>query len=103
MQQCEPEIESLEEVMVSSKNHIPAGDKEVETYEEMIKRASRHVDCARAQCLLYKSLVLKARQDVKNNVTHSDQNYTVVVDYGQNMDIPFMVQCNQVICIITLL
>jgi len=103
MQQCEPGNEVLEEVMVSSKHHIPAGDKEVETYEEMIKRASRHVDCARAQRLLYKSLVLKGRQDVENYVPHSDQTYTFVVDYGQDMDFPFLVHCNQVILIITLL
>ncbi len=61
MQQCEPENEALEEVMISSKNHIPAGDKEVQMYEEMINWALRHVNNARAQRLLYKSLVLKAR------------------------------------------
>ncbi len=103
MQQYEPGNEVSEEVMVSSKNHIPAGDKEVETYKEMIKRASRHVDCAKAQRLLYKSLVLKARQDVKNNVPHSDQTYTFVVDYVRTWTFLFLVHHNQVIRIITLL
>ncbi len=88
--------------MVSSKNHISAGDKEVETHEEMIKWASRHVDCARAQCLLYKSLVLKGRQDVENYVPHSDQTYTFVVDYVRTWTFLFLVHHNQVIRIITL-
>ncbi len=42
------------------------------------------------QSLLYKALVLKARLDCKNTVHHSNRSYTFVVDYGQNMELPFV-------------
>ncbi len=55
----------------------------------MILPVSQHVSNAQVQCLYYKALVCKARLDCKNNLSHSDRSYTFVVDYGQNMEVPF--------------
>ncbi len=55
----------------------------------MIVHASQDISNAQVQFLYYKVLVCKARLDCKNNISHSDPSYTFVVNYGQNMEVPF--------------
>ena len=38
--------------------------------------------------MAYRAAVAKAVEDTKNNVDHSERTYTLVVDYGQNMELP---------------
>ncbi len=97
------EIKTMNDVMVSLKEQlpaIPAGDEKVGLYESMKSRASHHVDCAMVQHLLYRTLVLKARLHCKNDVPHSDKSYIFVVDYGQNIDVSLLAHLNQTILII---
>ena len=54
----------------------------------MIGRAYLHVEMARAQRLLYNRLTAKARSDAEQRKPHNQRTYTLVVDYGQNMEIP---------------
>ena len=68
--------------------HVPAGISEVETREQMLLQAAWHVKSACCQRCLYQSLVDKARSHSKDNIPHSEQSYTFVVDYGQNMEMP---------------
>ncbi len=59
-----------------------------EEMEQMILRAATHVYSARAQRALYQSLVSKAISDTKRQLPHNLCTYTLVVDYGQNMELP---------------
>jgi hypothetical protein len=52
----------------------------------MMLEAADHVKMARAQRQLYQDKVEKARRTVEK--VHSEQTYTFVVDYGQNMELP---------------
>ncbi len=47
------------------------------------------------QRLRYKALVLKTRLDCKNKAHHSNQSFTFVADYGQNMELPFSSETQQ--------
>lgn len=71
------------------KQEVHAGgsnDTATESCELMILRAMDHVQMAKAQHELYEALVLKTRDNSKENIPHSTQSYTFVVDYGENMD-----------------
>ena len=65
-----------------------SGDKDLESREQMIGRAYLHVEMACAQRLLYNRLTAKARSDAEQKKPHTQRTYTLVVDYGQNMEIP---------------
>ena len=51
-------------------------------------RAAVHVKSARVQRLLYRACVAKAIRHAKANKPHKDRSYTLVCDYGQNMELP---------------
>ena len=55
----------------------------------MILRALEHVGVkmASAQRLLYQCYARKAEECIEDCTPHIDQAYTIVVDYGQNMDL----------------
>ncbi len=55
----------------------------------MIVCASQHLSNAQVHYSHYKALIYKSRLDCKNNLPHADRSYTVVVYYGQNMEVPF--------------
>ncbi len=59
-----------------------------EEMEQMILRAATHVYCTWVQHSLYQSLVSNAISDTKRQLPHNDCTYTLVVDYGQNMELP---------------
>ena len=62
----------------------------IKTFLHYQMRAFLHVEMARVQRVLYSTLIENAREDTRNAVPHSDRRYTFVVDYGQNMEIPGM-------------
>ena len=59
-----------------------------ESAELMLLRAAKHIHAARSQRSLYQKLVRKAINDAKAKLQHKDRAYTLVVDYGQNMELP---------------
>lgn len=68
----------------------------------MILRGTDHVQMARAQHEWYEALVLKTRDNSKENIPHSTQSYTFVVDYGETMDdCLVLIISNQVVSIMT--
>lgn len=56
--------------------------------EDMISQASAHVNAARAMRAYVNEMAAKAKQDRENNVRHSKRQYTIVMDYAQNLDLP---------------
>ena len=54
----------------------------------MLLCAALHVKMARTQRILYQHFVAKAIKHAWEDVPHSEQTYTFVVDYGQNMELP---------------
>lgn len=83
------EEESETEAILNNPNAV-AANQNIENREQMIGRAFLHVEMARVQRVLYSTLIENAREDTRNAVPHSDRRYTFVVDYGQNMEIPGM-------------
>ena len=59
-----------------------------EDRERMLMRAAIHVRSSRVQRLLYQYFFDKAVADAKANVPHRDRTYTLVADFGQNMELP---------------
>jgi hypothetical protein len=59
------------------------------TSEQAILDAANHVRMARAQRELVNAKVQAAREDSINAVDHFHRTYTFIVDYGQNMELPF--------------
>ena len=47
-----------------------------------------HVQTARAQHALYQELVALGVVDATGHKEHSEQRFTFIVDYGQNMELP---------------
>ena len=87
------EEESESEAIMNNPNAV-AANQNIENREQMIGRAFLHVEMARVQRVLYSTLIENARDDTRNAVQHSDRRYTFVVDYGQNMEIPGMLEDN---------
>ena len=65
-----------------------SGDLRTEIWEQMLLCAALHVKMARTQRILYQHFVAKAIKHAWEDVPHSEQTYTFVVDYGQNMELP---------------
>ena len=65
-----------------------AADQQKETNEKMLMRAAYHIKQARAQRRLYRLCTANAIKSVQEQTSHSKRIYTLVVDYGQNMDMP---------------
>jgi hypothetical protein len=65
-----------------------AADEQKETNEQMLMRAAYHIKQARAQRRLYRLCTANAIKSVQEQTSHSEWIYTLVVDYGQNMDMP---------------
>jgi hypothetical protein len=58
--------------------------------EEEIMKAGEHVKMARAQFSLVKEKIEQAKADRRNKVQqHSDRTYTLIIDYRQNMALPY--------------
>ncbi len=53
-------------------------------------KAAKHIKMARAQQKLYQQKIDDAKRTVEK--VHSEQMYTFVVDYGQNIDLPVINQ-----------
>jgi len=64
-------------------------DPNQESNELMLIRAAYHIKSARVQRKLYQTKTLKAVECAKDvNMPHSQRTFTLVVDYGQNMEMP---------------
>jgi hypothetical protein len=63
-------------------------DEETQQSEKAIMDAAEHVKKARAQRLLVNEKMAKAKEDALANTIHSDRINTLIVDYGQNMQLP---------------
>ena len=66
-----------------------APTEEMEANERLVMIASKHVKAARSQRKLLNDKVEQAIKDVENNLPHKDTVHTLVVDYGQNMQLPW--------------
>jgi hypothetical protein len=64
-------------------------DDEVLQREKMIDDAVKHVKMARAQRLLVNEKAAKAKEDCLAKTIHSERTHTFIVDYGQNMTLPW--------------
>jgi hypothetical protein len=64
-------------------------EEEVLEREKEILKATMHVKMARAQRLLVNEKMSKAKEDATANTIHSERTYTLIVDYGQNMALPW--------------
>jgi hypothetical protein len=62
--------------------------KEEEERELMLLEAAAHIKMARVQRALYQAKVALVVQGAMVNKDHLGRVYTVVVDYGQNMELP---------------
>ncbi len=67
---------------------MASGNTDLELQEQMIGRAYVYVEMARTQHLLYIRLTAKAGSDAEQRKPNTQRTYTLVVDYGQNMEIP---------------
>jgi hypothetical protein len=65
---------------------------EMGTMEDMLMRAASHVQQAREQRWLYNSYIIQAIEDAKLDKDHGWRTYCLVVDYGQNMELPLFKQ-----------
>jgi hypothetical protein len=63
--------------------------EEVLQREKVIDDAVKHVKMARAQCVLVNEKMSKAKEDAAANTIHSERVHTFIVDYGQNMALPW--------------
>jgi hypothetical protein len=54
----------------------------------MLIQSGKHALSARAQQVLYQHYVAKAIDHAWRNLPHCDTSYCLVVDYGQNMELP---------------
>ena len=59
-----------------------------EAREMMILRAALHVNMAGCQRAVYQHYIEEARRCVLAKTPHNESTYTLVVDYGQNMELP---------------
>ena len=57
--------------------------------ENILLQAGKHIQMAKKQRHLYQTLELKAVTASKENVIHQHGTYTLVVEYGQNMEYSF--------------
>jgi hypothetical protein len=62
--------------------------EEISKTEELLIEAATHVEQARVQRWLYNSYIIQAIEDAKDVKDHSFRCYCLVVDYGQNMELP---------------
>jgi hypothetical protein len=65
----------------------PTDDSEAE-----ILKAAEHIQMADAQRRLVNEKMKQAMNDASHGVPHSRRTYTFIVDYGQNMELPFFGQ-----------
>jgi hypothetical protein len=65
-----------------------AATKAEEDRELLLLESAMHVQMARAQCALYQELVALAVADAMEEKEHTEQRYTFVMDYWQNMELP---------------
>ena len=68
---------------------VEADAEILENERFLIKEASEHVKMASAQQKLVSNKIELARSDGKNQVPHRDRTYTLIVDYAQNMELPW--------------
>ena len=59
-----------------------------EAKEQLVITCKKHIEMARAQRVLYQEKEKKARDDVKNEVPHSERSVCVSADFGQNQEVP---------------
>ena len=80
---------SADEIQFSEpREEEEAQDALEEQNELMILRAAWHVKSARAQRSLYQVKTKSAEESTLKCAPHSEAVYTLVVDYGQNMEMP---------------
>jgi hypothetical protein len=86
----EEQEEVVKEVVVEDEEEQEqdVGD-EVLQREKKIDDAVKHVKMARAQRLLVNEKTSLAKQDALASTIHSERTYTFIVDYGQNMALPW--------------
>lgn len=65
-----------------------AATEMAERQEQWLLEAAVHVRAAREQRKLYQHVVHKAQLDTESKTIHSERTYSLVVDYGQNMELP---------------
>jgi hypothetical protein len=63
--------------------------EEVLHREKVIDDAVKHVKMARVQHILVNEKMSKAKEDAAANTIHSERFHTFIVDYGQNMQLPW--------------
>jgi len=59
-----------------------------EAREQLLLDATKHVKMAREQSALHQAHVAEAVCDATDGKSHYKQRYSLVVDYGQNMQVP---------------
>jgi hypothetical protein len=80
-----------QEVVVEQEEVVEEQDvaDEVMQREKKIEDAVKHVKMARAQRQLVNEKMDKAKEDALANTIHSERVHTFIVDYGQNMALPW--------------
>jgi hypothetical protein len=64
-------------------------EEDEDVQEDIILRAAKHVEAACKQRKLVNCKIDKARKDRLASIAHSNRTYTLIADYGQNMQLPF--------------
>jgi hypothetical protein len=83
------EGEAEEELVVVEEEKEEDVDEEVLQREKEIEDAVKHVKMARAQRQLVNEKMDKAKEDALANTIHTQRTHTFIVDYGQNMALPW--------------
>jgi hypothetical protein len=77
---------AVEEEAVEEEEDV---DEPTQQSEKAILDAAKHVQMARAQRQLVNEKMSKAKEDALSNTIHPERTHTLIVDYGQNMQLPW--------------
>ncbi len=73
---------------INIKSHEWTLDMIADKQEILLLDAANHIKMSRSQRSLYQEKVAATVTDATEGVTHLEQTYTFVMDYGQNMELP---------------
>jgi hypothetical protein len=84
------DMEAVEQILQTINLNVmgAAATKAREAKEQLILTCRKHIKMARAQRVLYQQKEQEARDDVKQQVPHSQRRVTITADFGQNIEIP---------------